>query len=362
MLVAPYNKIKVGGIGTWTKNIMQYNSSKFEVVLYNTAFSYKPNIVKNKFHRLFIGILDSIIFVIILFIKLIQVFPSTVHYTSSGSMALFKDYFTLRIALLFKIKLIIHWHFGRIPELNNSNNFEWNLLVRVAKLADHNIVLDTNSAIALNHVGINEVSVIPNPISKELQKVAEEIYSKELTNSTEFNIIYVGHIIPEKGIRELIEACRLLKFRTTLFLIGPVAQKFRKEIALTYESISNEFLKLVWVGEIKREAVFDYFRIADILCLPSYTEGFPNVIIEAMAFSCPVIATDVGAVKEMIASSDLGMAGICIERQNIEQLTDAINYIKSHPEDANKFGNNGKMRVLKKYTLDAIFHKYEELW
>lgn len=362
LLVSPYSKKKVGGIGTWTKNIIDYHkaSRDYNLFFLNTAFKFKPNLIKNQFQRVLVGVFDSAYLIILFIIKTILYKPNTVHYTSSGSIALIKDYVVVRWASLIGINFVIHWRFGRISELSKTQSFEWKMLLRVAKLVNTSIVLDQKSLEVFKSVGIDNVRLIPNPISKDLKILANTINfeSKKLQYNT---ILYVGHIIPAKGIRELIEAFCDIDRKVNLVMVGPVNGEFKEEI-MFYTSRFNKSELIKWTGEIPREEVYKYFSSSKVLCLPSYTEGFPNVVIEAMALGCPVIATNVGAIEEMIISSDLGPAGICIEPKNIDQLKKAIESILIDHNKYLMYGKNGNKRVLSKYTLDNIFPQYEKLW
>lgn len=71
-----------------------------------------------------------------------------------------------------------------------------------------------------------------------------------------------------------------------------------------------------------------------VFVLPTYTEGFPNVVLESMACGCPIVATSVGAIPEMLD----GGAGIVIEPRNVEQLRDAVAWVLENPERAAEMG------------------------
>jgi glycosyltransferase involved in cell wall biosynthesis len=362
LLVSPYSSSKVGGIGTWTKNLLDFynQESNFNLLFLNTAHNFKANVVKNKFSRIFHGIYDSIIIIFSFIIKTLILKPNTIHYTSSGSFALYKDYIVVKWAKIIGVKFIIHWRFGRIPEIYQENNSEWKLFTKIAKQADISIVLDQKSSEVLVDFGIKNVKIIPNPISKNLQNIAEKIEFKNEMHKDNC-IIYVGHIIPEKGIRELIRAFCSIKEQLNLIMIGPVNKKFKNEM-LNLLAKHDKIEFVLWSGEIKREEVFHYLKMSKALCLPSYTEGFPNVIIEAMALGCPVVATKVGAIEHMITSPDMGQAGICIDAKNVEQLTNSILFILENNDKALNFGKNGNKRVLTKYTMENIYNQYQELW
>jgi glycosyltransferase involved in cell wall biosynthesis len=362
LLVSPFSKISTGGIGTWTRNILDYNASfgKYNLIHQNTSFNLKSNIITSNFIRILQGLLDSSIIISMFIVNIFKYKPNTIHYTSSGSYALIKDLIIVLISRMFKKKIIVQWHFGRIPNLSKVDNFEWKFLKLIFKLCNQSIVSDQKTLKTLQNIKIYNVCLIPNPISISLENRANS--NRELTKSLDTsNFIFVGHLIPAKGITELIKACSLVKFKMKLILIGPISNSYKKEVESFIKSKKmNDFVE--FKGEIKRDEVFEYIKEANALCLPSYTEAFPNVILEAMSLRCPIIASDVGAIKEMISSTDYGNAGICIDKKNVGQLKDAINYIISNPIEAKKFGNYGNERILGKYTLSKVFPVYEHLW
>ena len=147
LLVSPYSEKKIGGIGTWTKNILDYQAKfgKFEMEFLNTAFHFKPNLEKESFKRIFYGLIDSSLLLLLLIFKIIQKKPQTIHYTSSASFALIKDYFAINICRIFKVNFVIHWRFGRIKVLSEMNNWEWKILKMVIRAANTSIVVDRES-------------------------------------------------------------------------------------------------------------------------------------------------------------------------------------------------------------------------
>ena len=99
-----------------------------------------------------------------------------------------------------------------------------------------------------------------------------------------------------------------------------------------------------------------------ILVLPSYTEGFPNVIIEAMAMGCAVIATDVGAIPEMLNIDSNNPCGICIRPKKIDDLIEAFSYLSEDNGRIVAMGQNGIDRVLSSYSMSTISREYERIW
>lgn len=358
LLISPYSTKKVGGIGTWTQNIIEYSKSipSLDLRFQNTAFFLKSNLLSSFFSRLLIGIIDSV-WIITKTIGNILIFrPDCIHYTSSASIALFKDYVCGIVAKLFRINFIIHFRFGRIPALKEKQNWEWKLLCKVVNLASATIVIDLKSYAALRAFK-NEIYYIPNPISQELSHL---IFDKEKTVKLG-KVVFVGHIVASKGVYELVSACLDIGLVKELVLIGPVLSNTKKDLI----EIANSRQQGMWLkfrGEVERKEVLTDILDANLLCLPSYTEGFPNVVIEAMALACPVVGTKVGAIEEMLDVKGKNPGGICIQPKDKNSLKEALIVILENPTLANEYGINGRLRVSTKYNITTVFNKYLSVW
>lgn len=356
LLVSPYSAKKVGGIGTWTKSIIDYiQTSEFkELKLQNTAIWFKSNVYRNHFFQLFISIIDSILILIRLLFNLFFYKPDVIHYTSSSGNALLKDNIAINLAHLFNTKFVIHFRFGRIPSLSKNNNLEWKRLCKVIKKADETIVIDNRSYITLKQAKLNNIYCLPNPISSAVKRLA---ISNKINNKIKGKVVFVGHIIKTKGVFELVKACCKLNNVLELVMLGPVTNDTKCEL----QKIANLRKNIAWLqfkGEVKREEVLEELKNTSIMCLPSYTEGFPNSILEAMALACPIVSTNVGAIPEMLSNG----AGICIEPRNIEQLQKAIEFMLKNQENALKMGEKARQRVLNEYTMEKVFEQYKNIW
>jgi glycosyltransferase involved in cell wall biosynthesis len=353
----------VGGIATWTKNLLEYlseNSSDYEVIHQDTSFKYKEITEEDFFNRIFVGFFEFIKIYSDLKINLKKHKPDVIHLTSSPSLAFIKDYFLLRLARKYKIPVVTHWRFGVIPKLAGEHNWEWKLLGHLIRKSLLSIVIDSKSYDTLLNAGFNNVVYIPNPISQDVERMV--VQETQITNhKKKGQIIYVGHVVREKGVFELVDACTQIPMVEELLLIGPFEQNTKKELLLLADrKDGGRWFKLL--GALPKEKVLESMQDSLILTLPSYTEGFPNVIIESMAMGCSVIATDVGAIPEMLAISSDYPCGICIPPMNVEKLRDSIISLLKDTELAQEMAKNGTSRVLSNYTLDNVMKEYYSVW
>lgn len=358
LLVSPYSSKKVGGIGTWSKNIIDYVAKRDDISFkfQNTATWFKGNLHVNIVSRVFIGIIDSFLILVRLFFNMVCFKPDVVHCTSSASLGLTKDRIAIDIVTkIFKRKFIIHWRFGRIPELCKLRNSEYRKLIKVINKASVSIVIDKKSLESLKSLGINNLVNIPNPISEDLEKLTINSNNTHLRNFGE--IVFAGHIIPTKGVYELVRACTEIPSVKKLIMIGPVFSEVKEQLMkISLNRDNGNWLE--FKGELKRNDVIKYLQKANILCLPSYSEGFPNIILEAMACACPIIATSVGAIPEMLDNG----AGICIDVKDEKQLIKEIEELIKDNVLAIEIGKTAQEKVLRDYTLNKIFEQYHNLW
>jgi teichuronic acid biosynthesis glycosyltransferase TuaC len=136
-----------------------------------------------------------------------------------------------------------------------------------------------------------------------------------------YTILGVGRLVPSKGFQILLEA--FSKFNQSidqparLILIGD--GQTRTSLTEQAEKLGIQS-QVDFVGSVKQEELVSYFQTADVFCLPSYMEGFPCVVVEAMACGKPVVATTVGGIAEVVDSQ----SGILIEPGNAQTLCEAL--------------------------------------
>lgn len=111
-------------------------------------------------------------------------------------------------------------------------------------------------------------------------------------------------------------------------------------------------------GEIRHSEAIKLLSETSIFILPSYTEGFPNVILEAMALGKCIIATDVGAIPDILSDG----AGIIIKPKNVDEITFALKRASDDEELRLSTSQNGFFKVRAQYEVSDVFRKYFKVW
>lgn len=357
LLASPYGGIP-GGISRWTGHIVDYynrhGKSDCDLKIFPMQRSVFVNINSSMLYRLRWAVKD--------YSKLISSFKKEItsnhydilHLTSSASISLLKDFIMLRMARRRGIKTIIHFRFGRIPELIEKNNWEWKLLKIVVKLADKVIVIDKASYNTLINAGFNNVVLLPNPVAPAVLNI---VASNSSIKREQGVVLFVGHVVKTKGIFELIEACKQIP-NIKLKVVGHIETETRLKI----EEVSNNAKWIEIVGEEPYDKVIKEMLRCDIFVLPTYTEGFPNVILESMACGCAIIASSVGAIPEMLEDENGKKCGILVSPRDVMGLCGAVKSLLNNDAMKTEFRLNAINRVNEKYNMLSIWRQLCRIW
>lgn len=173
-------------------------------------------------------------------------------------------------------------------------------------------------------------------------------------------ILFVGRKCIEKGPQVLIKAIpKVIEYypKTTFVLIGPdyYFGSFSKAyseflVALAMKLGVEE--RLVLKGFLPENALRQYYDVADVFVCPSvWQEPLGVTILEALAYEKPVVASNVGAIPEIIGN---GINGLLVPPNNPKALADAIIYLFENDELANRFGKNGRKLVQQEFSFEVI--------
>ena len=361
LFCTPFDLSTGSGIARWANHIYEfYNKIEYPSVnidIYPMDRKIYLDETVNIFKRAYLGIKDYSQIVKGICYKVLNEQYDMVHIASSASISLVKDLFLLRKLKSYGVESIIHFHFGRIPELYASKNWEWKLLCRVAKLATKVIVIDKSSYDTLIDAGFSNAYLLPNPLTPQIKDIVSR---HQDIPRTENSLLFVGHVYRTKGVYELVEVCSEIP-QIHLTIIGKYDDEVKNEL-LNIASKKGYKSWIEFTGNISFEEVVKEMIACSIFVLPTYTEGFPNVILESMACACPIITTNVGAIPEMLDTANGKDYGLCISPQNKEELKSAISLLLNNKEYALQCGRNAQKRVYEMYSIQKVWEQMFQIW
>jgi glycosyltransferase involved in cell wall biosynthesis len=196
--------------------------------------------------------------------------------------------------------------------------------------------------------GINTTYFDPKRFSYE----HKENLKKQLgISSGDFVFIFIGRLVGDKGINELIQATDKLsksfsKFK--LLLVGNEEPDLDPLLPETKELIHNhtQIISTGWVNDVR-----PYLAVADILVFPSYREGFPNVVLQAGAMNLPAIVTDINGCNEIITHMK---NGLIIPVKNTEELYKTMKLVIEDKGLIIRLKENTRELIQKKYNRTVV--------
>ena len=364
LFCSPYlssDDVVKGGINTWGRYIMEYaaDDGKSDVDIVPISFDRHISSSEGKsiFSRLCNGLKAYRTPVKYAISSMKSVNPDVLHLCTSAEYGLLRDIVLLKKAKRLGIKSVVHFHFGRIPELQQQNNWEWKLICKVSKLCDAVVVMNRPSEKTLLAAGFKNVKYLPNPLATNVLKKIEGM--KDNHKRTPRRLLYAGHVIKTKGVYELVEACSQIP-NIELRIVGkclPDVETDLKGIASKYDD--GQWLNIV--GEVEHDGVLAELLQADIFVFPSYTEGFPNVILEAMACGCPIVSSDVGAIPEMLDVEGTP-CGVCFKPKSVDEVLNAVNLILENDSVKKTLSLSASERLNLEYVMPKVWSRLVDIW
>ena len=341
-----------GGIANWTKLMDEYvkGIDGVELSFVNTAPKKRSTEGRTLFDR-----------VVVQGLKMLKVNKQmkkllksekhdAVHMTTSGQLATFRDIMMLKTAKKMGVPTVYHIRFGRVPEISKNNTDEWKRLKKAMLLADKVIAIDTKTLEAVKKYAPEaKVCYVPNPFDMA------KIKNVDLASEIKKEVVFVGWVIKAKGVEELLGAWQEVCEKHpdwTLKIVGPCKEDYKKELEERY-SCKN----VIFAGEQPHDEVMKTVANAAVFTLPSYTEGFPNAVLEAMALKKPIVATSVGAIPDMLEG-----CGIVIEPKSEEEIETALNKVLSDENLRDDLSGKAKEKLSDEYTIEKIFAVYKDIW
>jgi glycosyltransferase involved in cell wall biosynthesis len=223
------------------------------------------------------------------------------------------------------------------------------------RVADYYITITKQMARDLTELGIttNRIIYLPNSIN---------VNSFHPEGEKDGNLLlYVGRIVPVKGLHVLLESLRYLRQSTRLVIVGPIGDfKYYQEILEHIERENEKGKhKITYLGTVPEAELMKIYQKASIFILPSFWEAFPVVILEALSCETPVITTPVGENPEVIRNFE---NGILVPVNDPLRLAEAINFMLDNKDNRTKMGRKGRELVIKKFSVEVIAKRLRKIY
>jgi glycosyltransferase involved in cell wall biosynthesis len=356
----------MGGIGVSLRRLIDHWNLPVPMVHFNTELFTRPYGSTGQLRLR--NFLLSVVTFLRLSYSIAKVRPRLVHYHTSRGLAFLKDMMLAGIVrCLFRVTTVLHIRSSdatlilasRAPRLQR---FQLRVLHhccdRLVLLSEN--VLNDFAAILGPEAGRrfrSRCTVLPNftllpATCRKHQEPADYV-----------RVFYIGNLGAGKGIYDILEAARRLKGQGTgpfqVILAGPFndrQEELRVRMLVAEHHLAETITFLGTIYERQKEAAF---LQADIFVLPSYSEGMPQSLLEAMAYGLPVVVSNVGGIPELVRE---GQEGLLIRPGDIDELCRALKQLMESVECRQRMGAAARQRMAAHHTVEIYLRQLQELY
>lgn len=274
-----------------------------------------------------------------------------IHIHCAGDVSVYRKFIFFLIAKALRKKIIIHLHTAESePFFRGLQNLISKILF---KHADQIIVLSEYWKQIIKKITPEaKVCILANPYS--LSNNSKKRNSKQ--NSK--HILFMGKLEDRKGFCDLINAVPKIisevpKIKLVMAGHGDIngGKKLAKKL-----NVSSSIQFLGWVQGAEKEKLFEQ---ASVFCLPSYNEGVPMAMLEAMGNGLPVVVTPVGGISDVIVDKK---NGLFVSPGNVQEIENAIIKLLKNDEYAKHLKKKALLTIKENYTEDAICTKLYSIY
>lgn len=208
--------------------------------------------------------------------------------------------------------------------------------------------------------GVNKERITVLPIGIDYDKFSSKPKGnlrKRLGLEDKLIILNVSYVIPKKNLEAIIKALKAIPDDRVIFLhIGDVLDHdYKKSLDMLVGKLELGE-RTLFLENVSREEIYDYYKISDIFIQPGYRESFCIPILEAMASGLPVVTTNVGIAHEVIKD---GETGFIINGK--KDIAEKIKLLVNSPELRKRVGEISR-KVAKRYDWEIIINKLEKIY
>ncbi len=222
------------------------------------------------------------------------------------------------------------------------------------KFADEIIVLSENVQNYFKEKYNRDTVFIPNGVNKP-EIIKPDIIKEKFGLKKDEYILYLGRMVPEKGIHYLVEAFNNIKTNKKLVIAGGASDtdEYFKEI----KEMAKDNKNIIFTGFVQGKELDELFSNAYIYCLPSDLEGMPLTLLEAMSYGNCCLTSDIAECATVTEDK-----GVTFKKGNVKDLTKTLQKLCDNKKDVDKYKNESQEFILNKYNWDDVTNKTLDLY
>lgn len=284
--------------------------------------------------------------------------PDLVHIHSSFGPSFYRKIPFIVLSNWFRKPVVNHIHGAEFDVFYRNASVKKKALIRkIYNRCDKFIALSVEWKENLSEiVPIEKIAVVSN-----YSQLNYEAFQERKSRKTNNRVLFLGELGERKGcfdipkvVKQVVQKVPNVKF--VLAGDGSNADKLAIRQLIYKEGVEKNVILLGWIrGDEKDQQLKD----ADLLFLPSYNEGMPMSVLDAMGYGLPVVSTNVGGIPKIVVN---GLNGYCCNPGDIEAFSNDIISILKSERLQSKYSEESYQIVMKKYSLASHIEKIEQVY
>lgn len=283
-----------------------------------------------------------------LFVRSVKI----VHIQGAAFASFERNVFFVKVGKLFGKKVVMHMHCADFESYYNPSKHKQRI-VDTINACDLYLVLSDSWKQYFESIGVksNIIKVLNNTITPPV--------TKRVKRSTDIlNLLYLGVIGQRKGIYDILNALNDNKemFEGKVVLrIGGNQEEEKLQACINEYGLQG---MVKFEGFVSGEKKIECLNWADVYILPSFNEGLPIGILEAMSYRHPIISTPVGGIPEVVKD---GVNGIMVKPGNVQEIAKAISAFVGDKKLVEEYGMHS-IELVKPYLPETVFATLSEMY
>ena len=218
-----------------------------------------------------------------------------------------------------------------------------------AKYADEIIVLSEGVQNYFKDTYGRKTVFIPNGVNRPAIREPQLIKEKFRLDKDDY-ILFLGRLVPEKGISYLIEAFKQINTDKKLVIAGGSSDT--DEFLQDLKKIAKDDKRISFTGFVQGQLLEELYSNAYVYVLPSDLEGMPLSLLEAMSYGNCCVVSDIAECAEVVEDK-----AVVFQKSNVEQLKEKLQDLCDHPEKVQSYKNSASNFICQKYNWDDVVDK-----
>lgn len=283
-----------------------------------------------------------------LFVRSVKI----VHIQGAAFASFERNVFFVKVGKLFGKKVVMHMHCADFESYYNPSKHKQRI-VDTINACDLYLVLSDSWKQYFESIGVKSyiIKVLNNTITPPV--------TKRVKRSTDIlNLLYLGVIGQRKGIYDILNALKDNKemFEGKVVLrIGGNQEEEKLQACINEYGLQG---MVKFEGFVSGEKKIECLNWADVYILPSFNEGLPIGILEAMSYRHPIISTPVGGIPEVVKD---GVNGIMVKPGNVQEIAKAISAFIGDKKLVEEYGMHS-IELVKPYLPETVFATLSEMY